>query len=245
MGQLAYGGGGQDSQKVEKPSLFNKHKWLPVARDLPFMVSHYCCHVMKKRPAHHYSSQTKRQAIVGTMADESRVRKQSWLRNGCNAFDSRNKLSQPMAFWTEQDVLEYIRLTGLEIASVYGDIIQVDKKGRPCDGNCEGCKLKCTGAQRTGCVFCGFGFHNETKKEPTRFQRLAETHAKLYDYAIGGGQWVDNPSYDPTVSMEPDEYGWVHWNPKKIWVPSKAGLGLGKVFDMCNEVYGEDFMRYK
>jgi len=237
--------GGQEDSDFKGSSLFNKQKWLPVARDLPFMVSHYCCHVMKKRPMSHYSSQTKRKAILGVMADESRVRKQAWLRNGCNAFEGRNKHSQPMAFWTEQDVLEYIRITGLEIAPVYGEVVYVDKKGNQCDGNCEGCKLKCTGAQRTGCVYCGFGFHSESKKEPTRFQLLAETHPKLYEYAIGGGQWADNPAYDPTVGKEPDEYGWVHWNPKKIWVPSKSGLGMGKVFDMCNEIYGEDFMRYK
>lgn len=39
--------------------------------------------------------------------------------------------------------------------------------------------------------------------------------------------------------------GWVNWNPKKIWVPSKEGLGMGKVFDLLNEIYGTDFIRYK
>ena len=27
-----------------------------------------------------------------------------------------------MSFWTEQDVLEYLRLTGIPYASIYGDI---------------------------------------------------------------------------------------------------------------------------
>ena len=234
-----------DAAHASKPSLFNKEKWLPVARDLPIMVSHYCCSVMKKRPLHAYSSKTKRLPILGTMAEESRLRKQAWLRHGCNAFEGRNASSQPLSFWTNQDILAYIQLYGLSIASPYGTIVSVDKQGNVCDGNCEGCELKTTGAERTGCTFCGFGLHNESKKELSRFQRLALTHPKQYEYCIGGGQWVDNPHYDPFVSMEPDEYGWVHWNPKKIWVPSKEGLGMGKVFDMCNDVYGKDFMRYQ
>ena len=40
-------------------SLFNKEKWLPIARDMPFLVSHYCCNVMKKSPLGIYGRQTK------------------------------------------------------------------------------------------------------------------------------------------------------------------------------------------
>ena len=105
-----------------------------------------------------------------------------------------------------------------------------------------GCNLKCTGCKRTGCVFCGFGFHAEKKGE-TRFQRLARTHPRQYEYSIGGGQWVDNPAYDPVAPEYDGE--WKNWNPKKIWVPSKKGLGMGKVFDMANEIYGKDFYRYE
>ena len=92
-----------------------------------------------------------------------------------------------------------------------------------------------------GCIFCGFGFHLE--KGETRFQRLARTHPKQYEYSIGGGQWVDNPYYDSTAPKMDGE--WENWNPKKIWVPSKKGLGMGKVFDMANEIYGKDFYRYE
>ena len=42
------------------------------------------------------------------MASESRLRKEQWLIHGCNAFDTKRPRSQPMSFWTEQDVLEYI-----------------------------------------------------------------------------------------------------------------------------------------
>lgn len=53
----------------------------------------------------------------------------------------------------------------------------------------------------------------------------------------------DNPHYDPTApKMDGD---WENWNPKQIWTRSTKGLGMGKVFDMCNEVYGKSFIRYE
>ena len=55
-----------------------------------------------------YERQTGKKPIIGVMASESELRRLSWLRNGCNAYESKNPRSQPMAFWTEQDVLEYI-----------------------------------------------------------------------------------------------------------------------------------------
>lgn len=221
----------RESHKKD-PYMFDKSKWLPLARDLPFAVSNYCCYTMKKSPMKKISRATKSHPILGSMASESKLRKQAWLKHGCNAFDAKDPTSQPMSFWTDQDVLSYIKYYNLEICSVYGNIVD--------DG---GGGLKCSGCERTGCVFCGFGAYLD--KGETRFQRLAKTHPRQYEYCIGGGQWVDNPAYDPTASMEPDEMGWVNWNPKKIWVPDKEGLGMGKVFDMCNEVYGKDFIRYQ
>lgn len=38
------------------------------------------------------------------------------------------------------------------------------------------------GCGRTGCVFCGFGCHLE--KEPNRFQRIKQTHPKLWNYCM-------------------------------------------------------------
>ena len=54
---------------------------------------------------------------------------------------------------------------------------------------------------------------------------------------------MDNPKYDPAA---PEYDGaWKNWNPKKIWVPSKEGLGMRKVFDDINELYGKDFIKYE
>ena len=144
-----------------------RYKYL-LDSDIP--ISDRCCKVMKKDPAKRYERQTGCYAIVGTMAGESRLRESEWLKRGCNSFDSKRAISKPMSFWTEQDVLQYIKLKNLPLASVYGDIIEVDGK------------LKTTGCQRTGCVFCLFGLSQD--KPQNRIQRLALTHPKLHDYCI-------------------------------------------------------------
>lgn len=134
-------------------------------------VSNQCCAIMKKKPAKKYEKQSGKRPILATMTEESRLRKSSWLKHGCNAFNSDRPISAPMSFWTEQDVLEYIDKYNIPIASVYGDIITNDKD-----------ELVTTGCQRTGCVFCGYGCHLE--KEPNRFQKLKKTHPTLWDYCM-------------------------------------------------------------
>ena len=78
-------------------------------------------------------------------------------------------------------------------------------------------KLKTTGFQRTGCIFCAFGAHHDT-----RFLDLKTTHPKQYNYCMNGGEFVDG-----------------------IWKPNKEGLGMRYVFDRVNEIYGKDFIRYE
>ena len=234
----------EGAPKSETKSMFNKEKWLPLVY-LPIRISHKCCGVMKKDVLKGYQREHGVVPMVGTLADESRIRRQGWIRTGCNAFDGAKSKSQPLSFWTEQDILAYLVMFGLSIASVYGDIEVVDKSGLTYPALPEmlefGGKLKTSGVDRTGCIFCAFGMHLE--KGETRFQRIKRTHPKQYDYCIGGGQWIDNPDY---IEDCPEYDGiWKNWNPEKIWIPSKEGLGFGKVFDMVNEIYGDDFYRYK
>ena len=153
-----------------QPSMFNCEKWKFVL-DAPFQVGSQCCNVMKKNPARDFNKETGLKPITGMMACESVKRKNAWLKTGCNAFDKKDPQSQPIAFWTEQDVLEYIKRFNLPYASVYGEILQ-DKNGKYYTTDCD----------RTGCVFCGFGCHIE--KEPNRFQRMKQTHPKLWEYCM-------------------------------------------------------------
>lgn len=168
----------------EKSSRYDYSRWAWLV-DAPFKISHRCCDIMKKSPAHSYGHKTGKHPITAQMASESFIRTTTWMRQGCNAFDAANPVSNPMAFWTEQDVLLYIKQNNLEIASVYGEIVG--------DGEVEGQEmlplfdkpssfLSTTGCARTGCIFCGFGAHLE--KDLGRFERLKMTHPKLYEYVM-------------------------------------------------------------
>lgn len=162
-----------------RPSRYAVSKrWMKLL-DAPFEVSSYCCDVMKKQPLHHFESKTGSKQIVGTMACESKLRETQWMRTGCSIFEGKPK-SAPMSFWTENDVLQYIRENNIEIASVYGDIIQTGEKTNML--NIPTPIYKTTGCDRTGCMFCMFGCHLE--KEPNRFQRMKETHPKQYEWCM-------------------------------------------------------------
>ena len=183
-------------------------------------ISNRCCNVMKKEPAHRFEKESGLKPYIATTCSESMLRTQKWLQEGCNAFYSTNPHSKPLSFWTEQDILLYIKLKGLDIASVYGDIVEdisgtEEVEGQLTFSDCEICKdlelfdaarppLKTTGCSRTGCIFCGFGCHLEKPGEG-RFEKLKETHPKQYDYIMRpeseGGlnykeiiDWINNNS---------------------------------------------------
>ena len=214
---------GELLDKDGNKSRFNCDKWAFLI-EAPFEVSDRCCDVMKKKPAKKYEKETGRKPIIGTMAAESRMRYQWWIRNGCNSFEGARARSAPMSFWTEQDVLHYIKKFNLPLCSVYGDIRvkQIVDNDKVFDGQInmidylecwdEEDVLETTGCDRTGCIFCMFGCHLE--KEPNRFQRLKETHPRQYNYCINGGEMVDGK-----------------------WQPSKEGLGLGHVLDYIGVKY--------
>lgn len=214
---------GTHTKKDGTPSMFNCSKW-KFMMDAPFEVGSDCCKIMKKNPSKKYEKATGRKPILALLADESMKRRDAWMKTGCNAFDLNRPQSQPMAFWTEQDILHYIKKYNIPYCSVYGDIVLDEKvdgdlviKGQMNIVDFLGChteedKLKTTGCDRTGCIFCMFGCHLE--KEPNRFQRLKQTHPRQYEYCIGGGEMVDGKLQ-----------------------PNKEGLGLGKVLDYIGVKY--------
>ena len=64
----------------------------------------------------------------------------------------------------------------------------------------------------------------EDAEKNSRFLRLKETHPKLYDYCMNGGE------YDQEDGM---------------WKPNKQGLGMRHVFEALNKIYGDDFIKYE
>ena len=213
---------GDAKMKSGAKSFFNCAKWMSLV-EAPFDVHDRCCDVMKKNPINKYAKKTGRMAITAQMACESAQRRSQWIQYGCNAYDKKHPISNPMSFWTEQDILHYIKKYNVPYCPVYGDIVCDDTNQDVIPGQINmidylGCYeqddlLKTTGCNRTGCIFCMFGCHLE--KEPNRFQRLKETHPRQYDYCINGGEY--------------DESG--------KWQPSKQGLGLGKVLDYIGVKY--------
>lgn len=194
------------------PSIYNMPQWKFLLRS-PFKISDKCCDVMKKSPAHKYDKINNAKPIIAQMAVESRLRQRRWVQHGCNAWDLKDPQSNPMSFWTENDVLEYIHKYHLPIAEPYGEVIV---KGTE-DGQISvqdylndyrDCQFCTTGCKRTGCCFCGFGINHDQE----RFSLLAEQEPKICDYVMRGGEFNDNG----------------------LWEPSNNGLGFWFVLEWLN-----------
>lgn len=139
--------------------------------DAPFDTSERCCDLMKKAPFKKYMKETGRLPFIGITQDESFMRERQYNRTGCNVYDAKMPKSQPIGFWTKQDVLRYVVENDIPICSVYGNIEQ-----KPCG------EYYTTGEERTGCMFCGFGVQRE--KEPNRFQRMQKNYPKQYEFCM-------------------------------------------------------------
>lgn len=194
--------------KNGKKSLYDFSKWRFLLH-APFNVSAQCCSVMKKSPAHSFQKKTGRNPITAQLANESRVRTNKWLQYGCNGFNMKQPISNPMSFWTEQDILLYIKKYGNEMMQRKIENLErhyecsleeiVDSKtglqkfrrddftpicsvyGEVAESK-DG-TLTTTGCDRTGCMFCAYGCHLE-KQGNGRFLKMKETHPKQYEYIM-------------------------------------------------------------
>lgn len=132
-------------------------KWKKLI-DAPFKVSSKCCDIMKKNPLTKFERKAKLKPFIGTMAQDSSIRSESYRLHGCN--NHKGGKSQPMGFWLEKDVWEYIRTRNLQYSQIYD-----------------------MGESRTGCIFCLFGCHLE-EKDNNRFVRMKKSHPKLHKYCM-------------------------------------------------------------
>lgn len=207
-------------EKQEYSKMYNKERY-KFFLEAPFEISHNCCNVMKKAPMHGYAKRTERMPMTAQMASESRLRTTNWLKNGCNGFHMKSPVSNPMSFWTEQDVLEYIYCRRLPIAGIYGDVLAESgaagkkrrrKKTEELGIFDEGKPVyRTSGSSRTGCIYCGFGCHRE--KSPNRWETAEKlSNPALIDYMLRGGGF--------------DESG--------IWKPDSRGLGFWFVIEWIN-----------
>lgn len=120
----------------------------------------------------------------------------------------------PMAFWTENDVLQYISEHNLPIASVYGEVVACDDSTTSCPGQLRfidtdmnigesDVTYRTTGVSRTGCMFCGYGCHLERQGEG-RFLKMKKTHPKQYE-------WIMKPWKDGGLGYK-EVIDWINAN---------------------------------
>ncbi len=221
-----------------------KYKFL---LDAPFNVSNRCCNVFKKNISHAYNRKNDAHPIIGSMASESRLRTQKWLENGCNGFDLKEPVSNPMSFWFDNDVLLYIKEHNLPICSVYGDVVvdyksqdQVEGQLSFSDMGIFDCPpvLTTTGCLRSGCIGCGFGLLLE--KRPNRLEMIDKvSNPKIRDFILRGG------AFDEKGLWKPDDRGLGFW-----FVHKYIALSLGKdlfipEYERYEKEYGtEETRRY-
>lgn len=147
--------------------------------DCGFRFSDICCKVLKKKPLYQFQKENKLFPFIGTMAVDSQVRELSYLKSGCNAFDSCSPCSTPISIWTRQDILRYASAKSLPYPACYGSIA-------PCSAG-----LCTTGEQSTGCEACLFGI----RQDPGRIERIKTWSPPRYNF------YMDKLNYRSLVPL--------------------------------------------
>lgn len=124
-----------------------------------YHTSAVCCNKFKKDPCKRYEHESGLRPIVATMASESMLRTNLYLRIGqCNSFAEGHEKSYPLSIWMEEDIWQFIRENNIEIAEIYAK-----------------------GVDRTGCVGCGFGAQMKDDRRLETFYRL---YPKYYNMVL-------------------------------------------------------------
>lgn len=119
-------------------------------------LSAKCCDYLKKIPINQYFKNCdKKVSILGTTAEESQVRRLTWIRKGCIYHSKNQIICNPLIFFTEKDIWEYANKYNIKFASIYYN-----------------------GIRRNGCYCCGFGCH---LTEQNNFYHLKRLYPTIYD----------------------------------------------------------------
>ncbi|MCK9593780.1 MAG: phosphoadenosine phosphosulfate reductase family protein [Methanoregula sp.] len=143
--------------------------------DAPFKISDMCCEIIKKRPFKKYDKESRRFPITAEIADESIKRRFTYMKTGCNNYNSKIPKSMPMGFWKQQDVLAYALAFDVKYAPTYGKI-EYDPEKKI---------LYTTKEKRTGCYNCMYGVQMEG--HPNRFERMKIEYPELYNVCMNQG----------------------------------------------------------
>jgi 3'-phosphoadenosine 5'-phosphosulfate sulfotransferase (PAPS reductase)/FAD synthetase len=149
---------GYNRKGIYCPSMKLSKKWLYLI-NAPFKISDKCCYCLKQQPLDQYKKETGRFPIMGIRIQESNQRLRKYKEHGCNAFNLKNPVSWPIAFWTDKDIYDYIKQNNIKYSKIYD-----------------------MGEKRTGCMYCLYGIHLE--KDFNRMQRMKIYHPKQWDFCI-------------------------------------------------------------
>lgn len=169
--QLLYGFGMKDSTffKIPKDRLFLLDKAFT-----RYKIANKCCDYIKGGLKH-----DKRPKFIGTLTEESEIRKRSWINNGCNIYSNQEAQSRPLSLWKEDEIINFIIKNKIEINPVYGLDLETKKM-----------RFK-----RLGCSSCPFG--SQFEKEKNRFELL-----KDYDPVLFESQFINTGMYKVAIDMD-------------------------------------------
>jgi len=168
-----FGGFNINTNKMQKMGVIPK-KWRHLRNKIK--TTERCCDYFKKMPFVKYEKENKKGlSFVGVRVEESNLRRRSFRKMGCQAFNLKRPQSRPIMFWEEKDVNRYIQENNVEICDVYYD--------KWIENPTTGEMLMVPAETRTGCIFCMYGLHLEDE-ENTRFHKLQKRHPKLFKYSM-------------------------------------------------------------
>lgn len=178
----------------KKMEIFSKYKGIDeeyFGKTLyePYKYSEKCCDYIKGGLKH-----INKPTFIGTMASESELRKNSWIRYGCNIINDKKPVSRPLSIWRPIDVWKYIIKNKLEINEKYGfkqsDHFQeiVNNSNQltfDINKNLDDKLNKTLKYKRLGCISCPYGSHIEQAKENlNRFEILKNESETLYQAQV-------------------------------------------------------------
>ena len=138
--------------KVAPNRLKRAEKFLKYKR---YRISDKCCYYLKKAPTvKFFKKNDKIVSIIGTTAEESRMRRINWVRKGCIYKTKGQVICNPIIFFNEADIYAYVKKHRIKLASIYAK-----------------------GMRRNGCFCCGFGCH---KKDENTFLVLKRLYPNIY-----------------------------------------------------------------
>jgi 3'-phosphoadenosine 5'-phosphosulfate sulfotransferase (PAPS reductase)/FAD synthetase len=180
-------------KSYKSPTISKKYLHLV---DSDIQITSKCCDVLKKWPVKKFEKETGLNAIIGTTADESNLRRQQYNLNGCNTFGDRN-ICRPLSIFTEKDIWDIIIKNNIRLSEVYYDQV------------IDGVVVK--GEKRTGCAYCAFGvqyedpfntkFHRLQKREPKRFDGFMKKLGYENALKLIGVDIYSKPKPDPQLRI--------------------------------------------